>query len=695
LVALVQHRARELGEQRAITFLVDGETREEVLTFAGLARLARRIAARVQQIAAPGQRAVLLYPPGLDFVTGFFGCLHAGVTAVPVYPPDPSRLQRTLPRLMAILGDARPTVVLTTKQILSLAGARFAREPEMRELEWLATDALDEGLEEQWSEPELTDESLAYIQYTSGSTGTPKGVMISHGNVLANERQLSGASTETQDSVSVGWLPLYHDMGLVGHLIEPIYVGFHSVLMSPLHFLKRPVRWLRSISRYRATSAAGPNFAYDLCVRKVTEAERAELDLSCWTLAFNGAEPVRADTIDRFIEAFAPCGFRREAFYPCYGLAEATLIVTGGHRSASSVVKRFDAEALERREARLAGGGCDADRALVGCGRPLAGETIRIVDPETCAPCPTGTIGEIWVAGPNVAQGYFGKPGETEATFCARLAGSGEGPFLRTGDLGFLHDGELFVTGRLKDLIIVRGRNVYPQDVERVVEACCPGSLRRGCCAAFSLEAGGEERLAVAVELEKDARDRLKRGGGAEAAPLFAELRRAVAEALELELHAIALLEPLCIAKTSSGKLQRHATRAAFLGRTLEEVARDELPIAEPLVPAGDADAPPLGELMLALPAEDRLPRLERSVREELGRTLRCDGVSIDGTVAFGSLGLDSVMALELLHRLEVELGLLLDTDVPWKYPTLEKLLPYLYGQWLAGRPDALRVTGS
>ncbi len=366
-------------------------------------------------------------------------------------------------------------------------------------LQWFNTDHIEAGFEIGCTEPHLTSETLAFLQYTSGSTGSPKGVKVTHANLLQNQRLIQDAFGHTSQDVVVGWLPLYHDMGLIGNVLQPLYLGASCILMSPEHFLQKPARWLSAITRYRATTSGGPNFSYDLCVRQVTESQRASLDLSSWTLAFNGAEPVRAATIERFSDAFRDCGFRRQAFYPCYGLAEATLLVTGGTRGAGPVIQDFEHSQVNLDRIASASG-VGASR-LVGCGTDRSGQLIRIVHPEYRIGCMDSQVGEIWISGPCVAQGYWQKEEESQETFQASRAESVEGPFLRSGDLGFLRGGELFVTGRLKDLIIVRGRNHYRHDIERTVEESHP-ALKPGGGAAFTVSAGDEEQLVVVQEVE-------------------------------------------------------------------------------------------------------------------------------------------------------------------------------------------------
>ncbi|MFP2933485.1 fatty acyl-AMP ligase, partial [Pyxidicoccus sp. 3LG] len=468
LVDLLRYRAERKGDALLYRFLetgdVDGGVEE--WSYTRLDTRARALGALLRESGAKGERALLLYPPGMEFVAGFMGCLYGGVVAVPCYPPDPTRLERTLPRLRAIAQDCGAKYVLTTSFILEMSELFKPQAPELGELQWLASDAVPEARAEEWKRPDVDAGALAFLQYTSGSTGNPKGVMVSHSNILHNEALITrGFGMDASRSSGMGWLPMFHDMGLIGKVLQPMYLGFPCTLMSPIAFLQRPLRWLEAISHFKATCSGGPNFAYDLCVRKATAADRERLDLSSWDLAFNGAEPVRRETLERFAETFAPCGFKSTAFYPCYGLAEATLIVTGGTKGEPFVHGRFDSEALER------GKGVDASareegpgaRTLVGAGRCAPDQRMLVVHPETRVPCAAHEVGEIWVSGPSVAQGYWSRPEETAHAFGAKLA-SGEGPYLRTGDLGFVSpEGELFVTGRLKDLLIIRGRNLYPQ----------------------------------------------------------------------------------------------------------------------------------------------------------------------------------------------------------------------------------------
>ena len=639
---LLRARAAERPEQVAFTFLADGESEGGRLTYAELHQRAAGIASALAESVPPGERALLLYPPGLDFIAAFFGCLYAGVVAVPAYPPRPN--DRSQSRLRAIAQDAQPRAALTTEAIL--AGAveprgLLAVAPELAGLRWLPTDSL--GASRAAPLPEPDPESVAFLQYTSGSTSTPKGVMVTHANLLHNERMIGAAFGMDEESVVVGWLPLYHDMGLIGNVLQPLHAGGRCVLMSPVAFLQRPLRWLEAIDRYRGTVSGGPNFAYELLLRKAGPEALGRLDLSSWRVAFNGAEPVRASTLERFAAAFAPCGFRPEAFYPCYGLAEATLFVSGGQH---------------RRSPRVLNVG-DSSHRLVSCGEAWMGQRVVVADLETGAECPPGGEGEIWIAGPSVARGYWRNPEATASDFNAfLLAGDdadarAEGPFLRTGDLGFVADGELYVTGRLKDLIILRGRNHYPQDVELTAERSHP-DLHPGGGAAFAVESGGEERLVVVHEVARHRRQGIEE--------IAEALRRAVAAEHEVQVHEVVLIRQGGLPKTSSGKVQRRLCRDQYL-RGLH----DELPVVGR---SALAQADPAPEIAAALTREslDALAPAER--RGMLASYLRERAAAVLGVAASAisaqpltALGLDSLSAVELKGSVESALGLPVPLD--------------------------------
>ncbi|ACC80747.1 fatty acyl-AMP ligase [Nostoc punctiforme] len=553
LIELLRFRAFSQPDEIAYTFLLEGEKDTVNLTYAQLDKQAQTIAAYLQF----KEQVLLLYPPGLEYIAAFFGCLYAGAIAVPAYPPRPNR---SLQRLQSIVADAEASIVLTNTAVLSNLERQLAELPDLRALNWLTTDSTDNNLANKWQQPEIDSDSLAFLQYTSGSTGTPKGVMVSHGNLLHNQKMIQAGFQNTEKTIIVGWLPLYHDMGLIGNVLQPLYLGVRCILMSPVAFLQRPIRWLEAISRYQGTTSGGPNFAFDLCMRKVTPQQLSALDLSSWNVAFNGAEPVRVETIEKFSSTFASCGFRKEAFYPCYGMAETTLFVSGGIKTDAPVYITVREDELAQNRIVLAQG-TEGTRTLVGCGQTYINQEIAIANPETLIRCAADEVGEIWVAGSSITQGYWNRLELTEQVFRANLADSKK-QFFRTGDLGFLHNGELFITGRLKDLIIIHGRNHYPQDIEMTV-ADSHEALILGAGAAFTIDSKGEERLAIVQEIDRHYRN-LDNDAVTEV------IRTAIAQQHELQVHAIALIKMGSICKTSSGKIQRHACRNAFINGTLE-----------------------------------------------------------------------------------------------------------------------------
>ena len=669
IVDLLRQRSAYRPHDRAFTFLVDGENEELNITYAELDRKARAVGGWLMDNGMVGKRVLLLYPSGLDFIAAFMGCLYGGAIAVPAYPP---RKNRSVERIEAIAADADASVALTTRDVLDRFDALRASAPSLEHLVWKVDSELEPSWADRWERPDIDGDTLAFLQYTSGSTGTPKGVMLSHENLLHNSLRIMQAFEITRSQSGVFWLPSFHDMGLIGGILVPLYGGKFNVMMSPVSFLQKPLRWLQAISRYRATISGGPNFAYELCVRKTTPEQRAALDLSSWSLAFNGAEPVRAETIDAFCEAFAVSGFRREAFYPCYGLAESTLMVTGGMKFEPPVIRSFDGVGIESGTAVGRPDNAAGVRRLVGSGRELDGQDVHIVDPQTCEALSPGRVGEIWVSGPSVAQGYWNRPDESDATFNAMLAQTdplpatqavakwrpNPGPYLRTGDLGFFDNGELFVTGRLKDLIIIRGRNHYPQDIEQAVEQATD-LVRAGSLAAFAVEVEGRERVVVVAELERGRRE------PAVIAAAFEAIRSRLAKEHELAVEAIVLVRPNSIPKTSSGKIQRHACRRQFLDGSLEVVDQHIgwLAVAAPAA-AADSSGPrlarqrPVGEATRSLRPDRELPQdVVQTVFDHVRRIAkdRAGSLTLDTNIV--ELGLDSLERMEIVASLEEAFG--------------------------------------
>ena len=660
VVELLRYRALHQTQQLSFTFLQEGETASASWTYEALDRLSRAIASQLQVMNLSGERALLLYPPGLDYLAAFFGCLYAGVVAVPAYPP---RNSRNTPRIEAIASDAQAAIALTTSAIQSKIKSLI----DVSSLQWLTSDNLPAGIENSWEEPFIQKDTLAFLQYTSGSTGIPKGAMLSHGNLLHNAATTYQYMEHSPESKFVSWLPVYHDMGLIGGILQPLYGGFPCFLMSPASFLQNPYRWLKTISDYRGTTSGGPNFAYELCLQKITPEQRQTLDLSSWSVAFNGAEPVRWETLEKFSETFAECGFRREAFYPCYGMAEGTLMISGGVKADFPAVKAVRGEGLKCDRAveenltpqppslrgkgqnfspLLAGEGLGERstdlRTFVSCGRTLPKQEIVIVHPQRLTRCQPDEVGEIWVSGPSIGQGYWNRKQETEETFRAYLADSRERLFLRTGDVGFLQNGELFFTGRLKDLIIIRGRNLYPQDIELTAERSHP-ALRKGSVAAFAVEVKNEEKLVVVQELEFRQKPSFEE--------VIAAIRQAVSLEHEVQVYAVVLIKGGSIPKTSSGKIQRRACKAEFLAGTLKVLASSILESNENTENLTCLNR----EGILAVSQEERQSLLESYLQEQVAQII---GVSPSFAEKYQPLigfGLDSLKVFELKNRIETD----------------------------------------
>lgn len=540
----VVHRMRWLAQHRAdavaIRFLPQGTVIETELSYAALDSAARRCAASLRSAGLAGKRVVLMLPSGSDYLVAFLGCLYAGSVAVPSFPRRPNRHQD---RLVSVLADSAPAAIIVPAGRSAFEGAReLAIKAAAPALDVIALDTLLEGNGEHWVKPAIGPDSLAILQYTSGSTATPKGVMISHGNILHDIDSIAAALRPDDDTRGLSWLPLHHDMGLIGGALTPLCVGFPIYLMTPECFLMRPWRWLRAISEHRINWSVAPNFAYQYCVDRIGPEHRAGLDLSSWHTAIVGAEPVRQTTLTAFSEAFGAYGFAERAFVPCYGLAEATLLVTGAARGAAL---------------RTSG-------TSIGCGRSWGSTEVRVVEASGLRSCADGEVGEIWVSGPNVTQGYWNRPEQTRHTFRARIPGD-ERDYLRTGDLGYFRDGELYISGRLKNLMMVAGRNVHLEDVEDTVLRCHP-LLRSAACAAFAVDAAASERLVILVELDRSVPKRETGDGAPDAVVEIADaIRQAVTEAHELAIHELLFAEQWTIPRTSSGKIRHDECRRQFL----------------------------------------------------------------------------------------------------------------------------------
>ncbi|MCX4854904.1 type I polyketide synthase [Streptomyces canus] len=667
VAGLLRHHCEQRPDALAYQFLTSAGTDGESLTYRELDLRARAVAVVLQRDNLLGKPVLLLHPPGLDYIAGFLGCLYAGAIAVPAYPPDTRRFGQTMPRLAAIARDARATHALTTGEISRLVAERRDELTALGlgGLRWLVTDGLDNADADDWRGPGPSGQAPAFLQYTSGSTSAPKGVMVGDDNLMYNLRAIHRRLGHDADSVMVSWLPPYHDMGLIGGILTPLYGGFPAHLMAPMSFVRQPLLWLETLSRTRASTSVAPNFGFEHCVRRITHEQSEDLDLSHWRLALNGAEPVRADTMRQFTDRFAPRGFRESALLPCYGLAEATLMVTGVRAEVTPTVGTFVSQTLGDGTVQPA---AEADNRrvteVVGCGPAVDGVDVVIVDPTTRRRITTGDrIGEIWIAGGSVAHGYWHRPEATRETFRAHIEGEGDAPHLRTGDLGFLRDGDLYVVGRTKDVVIVQGRNHYPHDIELTAEQT-DECLRTGSGAVFSVEVDGAEEMVVAYEVE---------GRRVEDAPmLLARLRTAIAEAHDVTPHAVVLLKRSTVHKTTSGKIQRQACKRDFVDLRLTAVAASV---------TRDPGAPACGGALTGFPADQRRQLVIDSVTEILTGVVPVDNVPDISDWTFAELDLDYPTLLTTVRELEQRLGAAIPFGELLISPRVETLIGLFLGE--------------
>ncbi len=674
MVDLLRHQAAERPDARAFTFLRDGERDEVSWTFAELDERARAIAA-VLEARGLGHhdRVLLLYPQGLEYVAALFGCMYAGVLAIPLQPPGKHRAKLAVPKLQAIVADGGVALAATESHLIGEMRSVVQGVAALEGIPWLATDELDPATADDWRDLELETDELAYLQYTSGSTSTPKGVMVSHRNLLYNLHDFDDGYGHDASSVMVSWLPTFHDLGLVYGVFMPVYRGFHSVLLGPLEFLRRPIRWLEAIHHHRGTHSPVPNFAFDLAVSKSTPEEREALDLSCWKVALNGAEPIRYETEARFVEAFAGSGVGWHTISHAYGMSETTAVITKEHLGTQPVFLHLDSGALERHRVVRVPEGSAGARIVAGCGITTNETRVLIVEPDELGTCPEGVVGEIWVGGPTRAQGYWSRPEESEEAFEARTSDTGDGPYLRTGDLGFLADGQVFVTGRLKDMIIIRGENHYPQDLEWSVQYASD-AIRPSCAAAFTRFAEGRDgRLVIVSEVYP----KLLTDPGA----TFSAIREAISDH-GLQTHEIVLIAPRTIFKTSSGKIMRRRTRQALEDEQLEVVARWVAPtIDEANLPDNDVSADGLVDRLAVAPEATRMDLLVEHVLRRSAAMLGLPVDALEPDVPVREMGFDSVQAVELADQLSQDLGQELPTTVLFDHPTADELASWLLTQ--------------
>ncbi|MEX0695700.1 MAG: AMP-binding protein [Rhodospirillales bacterium] len=647
IVDAISRHARERPDETAITFLTDGAAVETSLTFADVEKRSRAIASEILKKVPEAERVMVLQAPGLDFVLSLCACFVAGVAAVPTPVPVARASSNASQRFARLFADAAPDAIVTHSELLARSRWLVEGQIGLATQNWILSDTCGNA-HGQPALPEVLRDDLALLQYTSGSTAEPKGVLIDHANLAANLAAIQAKFELNAKSIVVSWLPPYHDMGLIGGVISALWCGYHVVLMDPAHFIKRPLNWLEAIDRHKADVSGGANFAYDLCVDALARADKPAFDLSRWRLAFSGAEPVRASTIKRFSDAFADHGFHREAFYPCYGLAEATLMVTGP-----------DTGALRPRII-----GTDDARQFVSCGTPCAGISIEITDPETGATLADGTEGEIRITGSSVSRGYWRRDGGT---------GSGS---LATGDFGFMQAGELFVTGRLKDLIIIRGRNVAPSDIEDAVAMCHP-ALAPAAAAAFPVETGDGESFVLAAEIRREHRR------NADWPRVFTTMRGRIAEQTGLTPTDIVLLRPGTLARTTSGKIRRQACRDAYLGGEWDPLARS----AEQAEVAVQ-DETVASRRMATASQGERWASISDYLVWRLAQLTSTPEAFLTPDTALDTVGLDSLKQVELALLVERDLEVTLPFDWFDRAPTVSALASEL--QALRGHSQRL-----
>jgi acyl transferase domain-containing protein/acyl-CoA synthetase (AMP-forming)/AMP-acid ligase II/acyl carrier protein/NAD(P)-dependent dehydrogenase (short-subunit alcohol dehydrogenase family) len=663
LYDVLKFRAEKQPNDPAYVFLNNGEEETPPLTYKQLHDSSIAFAAKLQSRNMAGERALLIFESGYEYIISFFGCIYAGVISVPLHPPGKNK---SMSRISAISLDSDAKLILSTRELQEELKNECKNDDVLKKLDWLCIDDPAENTSAQWKEPDLTGDSITYLQYTSGSTGIPKGVIVSHENLVTNLAIIDKSHPHDDNSVMVTWLPIHHDMGLIYGMLLPFFCGYPCYYMTPQAFVQKPYRWLHAISKYKGTHNAAPNFAFELCVNKVTADEKKSLDLSTWKFAMNAAEPVRAETLIRFHDYFSECGFEFSYFKPGYGLAEGTLILSTVTKDDFAKLIRFDDEQLEKHNKAIEANNDDISSKIhVGHSNSIEDTRIAIVNPDTRIECKEGAVGEVWAKGKSIAKGYWLRKEATEETFNAHILDTGEGPFLRTGDLGFIKNNELYITGRHKDLIIIRGQNHYPQDIEYTVEASHP-ILRLGCVAAFPIDENGEEHIGIVQEVQKNFEKDF------DADEVFKAIRFAVSKEHDLQIHSITLIKAQTIPKTSSGKIQRRACREGLLNRTLDILSEWKQSSASEVLNIQESSDRKI---------EAKFDDIKQFLITRLSQLMQISSTSIDPNESFASYGMDSLKAVQISGDLEEFLHTELSATLVYDYPSVNSLAEYLSGR--------------
>lgn len=649
---VILNRVISCPEKVAFRFLDDGEKESESFTYDQLQIKAKAIASLFQEFGKKGDPVLLLFHPSLSYVASLFACLFSGFVAIPAYPP---RRNRGVERIYSILEDSEAKICLLSKEVKNDIERNFADNELFKDMKWIVYDDVTDKSSSNFEEVDLFPEDVALIQYTSGSTGQPKGVMLTQQNLLYNSEYIRQSFNHDRNLVGVNWLPIFHDMGLIGTVLQPPYVSGTSILMPSMAFLKNPYLWLKAIEKYKATTIGGPNFTYDYCVDKIPDQKKGDVDLSSIKIAFCGAETIRKSTYDRFIGDFDRSNARYEQLYSCYGMAETTLIVTGGFHDENPKFIVVDANSLSKNKIVKLVDKYEDGVILVGCGHTWMDTKIEIIDPVSLRKCKANEVGEIWVSGPTVAAGYWKKPEETQRIFNAHISTTGEGPFLRTGDLGFVVDNELYITGRIKDLIIIRGVNHYPGDIEFSVQKYVH-ELRKNGGAAFPVTVDGIEKLVIVQEVERTAMR------NTDHSLIISKIREVVAEKHELDIHAVVLIRPGSIPMTSSGKVQHRQTKFEYLNNELNIVAGWENIKSENLI-----DYPSSA----SVPTEDSI---KEWVVNWIVRNQNINKNDIDLDMNLMSFGIDSLAAVTLETEISKQFGFQWHVSSFILNPTINKL---------------------